>query len=150
MRQITFTLLWVLFTSAAAQAAEAIQWHGNFRAAQACAAYANLSILLHFTADWCGPCGPCERLDRDVFPLPQLARLINHHVVTVKVDVDRQPRLAKKFGVMSVPTDVYLSADGQLLSSGPSPGTVDEYLSTLRQLISRDQHASMTKGRRLW
>lgn len=55
-------------------------------------------VLLDFWAAWCGPC-------RMVSPLvDELAEELEGQVVVGKVNVDEEPELAAKFGVMSIPT----------------------------------------------
>jgi thioredoxin 1 len=58
---------------------------------------ADLPVLVDFYADWCGPC-------RMLAPaLDELARNARHAKV-VKVDIDKNPQLAAKYRVRSIPT----------------------------------------------
>ncbi|NMN97138.1 thioredoxin family protein [Antrihabitans stalactiti] len=57
--------------------------------------------VLHFSADWCGPCAAVRRVVGQV--VADLARTPNPPA-EVEVDIDEHPRLAKKLGVMSLPT----------------------------------------------
>ncbi|MCI5797594.1 MAG: thioredoxin [Firmicutes bacterium] len=55
-------------------------------------------VLVDFFATWCGPC-------RMLFPiLEEVSEEANGEYEIVKVDVDESYDLAKKFGIMSVPT----------------------------------------------
>ena len=60
-----------------------------------------LPVLLDFYADWCGPC-------RMVAPIVHEIAEENENVVVGKINVDDEPELAMKFGVMSIPTLVVL------------------------------------------
>ena len=58
-------------------------------------------VLLDFYADWCGPC-------RMVAPIVHEIAEENDNVVVAKINVDNEPDLAMKFGVMSIPTLVVM------------------------------------------
>ena len=58
-------------------------------------------VLLDFWASWCGPC-------RMVSPIvDEIAEEVTDTKVG-KVNVDEQPELAERFGVMSIPTLVVM------------------------------------------
>lgn len=58
--------------------------------------------LVDFWADWCGPC-------RMLTPvMERLAERYGEKVLMGKVNVDQEPELARRFGVMSIPTVVFL------------------------------------------
>ena len=62
-------------------------------------------VLVDFFANWCGPCrmlgSQLEELASD-----------RSEVEIIKVNVDENPGLAKKFGIMSIPV-IMLYKDGQ-------------------------------------
>ena len=55
-------------------------------------------VLVDFFATWCGPCRMLSPI------LEEVSEESNGEYEVVKVDVDESYALAKKFGIMSVPT----------------------------------------------
>ena len=53
-------------------------------------------VLLDFYADWCGPC-------QMISPIVKEISEENDNVTVGKINVDNEPLLAQKFGVMSIP-----------------------------------------------
>lgn len=62
---------------------------------------APLSVI-DFWADWCGPCKMLSPV------IESLAATYDGKVTVGKVNVDDEPELAQRFGVMSIPTVVFL------------------------------------------
>ena len=58
--------------------------------------------MVDFWASWCGP---CKMLSPTV---EVLAEQYEGKVLVAKVNVDEEPELARAFGVMSIPTVVFL------------------------------------------
>lgn len=65
-------------------------------------------VLVDFFATWCGPCKMLS---------PILEEMANERssVKIVKVDIDESMDLARRYGIMSVPT-LLLFKDGKLIS----------------------------------
>ena len=66
-------------------------------------------VVVDFFANWCGP---CKMLG------PVLEDLSNSRgeVKVVKIDVDKEEELARRFGVMSIPA-LFLFKDGKQVSN---------------------------------
>jgi thiol:disulfide interchange protein len=66
------------------------------------------SVVLDFYAEWCVP---CKRMSRETFSDPKVKALLQR-VILLKIDSDRFPDLAKKFGVIGLPDIRFLGSDG--------------------------------------
>lgn len=65
-------------------------------------------VVVDFWADWCGPCrmlGPT---------VEELAERYDGKARVGKVNVDADPELARHFGIMSIPTVVFLKGGKEI------------------------------------
>lgn len=66
-------------------------------------------VLVDFYANWCGP---CKMLGTQIEELD----LMREDFSIVKINVDEEEELARKFGVMSIPA-LFLFKDGKLIDN---------------------------------
>jgi thioredoxin 1 len=63
--------------------------------------------LIDFYADWCGPCKIVEPI------LEELADEYNDKIDIYKVDTEQEQQLAGVFGIRSIPSLLFVPAEGQ-------------------------------------
>lgn len=76
----------------------------------------NLPAIIDFYADWCGPC-------KMVAPvLEELSEEYKDRLLIYKVDTDAEQELSAVFGIQSIPTLLFIDANGEpMLQPGALP-----------------------------
>lgn len=88
---------------------EATIWQPTMDAAIKEAKRSGKPILVDFMATWCPP---CQMMEEQTYPDAALIRESRQWVM-VKVDVDKYPDVAAKYGASSLPTIGFLRPDGR-------------------------------------
>lgn len=66
----------------------------------------NGPTVVHFTAEWCGPCASVRRVvDQVCLDLPDVSH--------IEIDIDANPAAAKRLSVLSLPTTLIFDAEGR-------------------------------------
>ena len=81
-------------------------------------------VLIDFWAAWCGPC-------RMLSPVVDEIAEEQNDTKVCKVNVDEQPELARRFGVMSIPTLVVMN-NGEIVKKSLGVQPKSSVMSMLR------------------
>ena len=89
----------------------------------------DIPVMIDFYANWCGPCKMMSPI------VNQMADKYDGKVKIGKVNVDQNPELAGRFGIMSIPSFLFIK-DGKVVNSsvgGMSPDMLSSKIDTLLQ-----------------
>ncbi|MFC9993361.1 TlpA family protein disulfide reductase [Nocardia sp. NPDC127526] len=87
--------------------------------------------VLHFSADWCGPCAAVRRVVATI--VAELAAA-PAAPLDLEIDLDANPALARELNVLSLPTTFVLDAEGReryRISGVPKPADLRASLGPL-------------------
>lgn len=147
---LTFTLFgWAIVQSVAQEkSAESrkqgsIAWRDSLDKAREIAAKEKKPIFMDFSAEWCGPCQ--EMLRTTYKDKAVVAR--SSKFVPVLIDVDKQSKLAERYGVQAIPTVVFLNAKGDILRRESGYHTAQEFLKILESMEKGAAQAKHTAAR---
>ncbi len=134
----------VLFLAASSSTCQAQThgWHAAFEQARTSAESGAQPVLIHFHAWYCGP---CQRMDREVFADLQVQQALADGMASVKVDVTHEPELASRCGATSVPRDVVMFPDGTIETLNVGYMQKAQYMNLLRNISQRGKTMSVPK-----
>jgi thioredoxin-like negative regulator of GroEL len=118
----------------------AIAWEKTLEGALEVARKGGKPLLIDFEAEWCGF---CKKLDRETYTDEQVIRLVREYFVAVKVDVDKEPELEKKFNIQGLPTLVFLSPSGDEIARIEGFRPPELFVKDARKLV--ESSASLAK-----
>jgi len=123
---LTLTLTLAAHSSAAhSSAADHSVWRSDFDAAQREAQRLDRPMLVHFYTDWCFP---CRRMEQDVLSRPTVTQVLESRMVLVKLNAERHPDIARRYGVELFPTDVIVDPSGKRILSSTGYQEADKYV----------------------
>jgi len=113
-------------------AAEGIKWYA-YNEGMALGKNERKRVFLHFYADWCYY---CKKMAKETFHDPSVVSFLNENLIAIKVDVDKEGKIASSYGVIGLPTTWFLEEKGDKI--GPMLGYIppDRLLSMLKRILA--------------
>ena len=112
--------------------AEAIMWKYNLQDALKAAKSLGKPVMIDFYTDWCGW---CKKLDSDTYTDPKV-NAAAAKFICVKINAEREPALAGKYGVSGYPTVIFLDSNGNLLQKIPGFLPPDRFLAAMNRILA--------------
>jgi hypothetical protein len=129
------------FLPAADSATGVVNWL-TFDEAQKRGQGQSQKFLLYFYTDWCGY---CRKLDQKTFADQAVADYINANFIPVRINSERLPQVAGRYGVGGVPDLRFLTAKGEDIARWPGYIEADRFLPLLKYIQS-DSYQKMSYG----
>ncbi len=89
--------------------------HGTWKEVLAKAEQTHKPVFVDVYTSWCGP---CKKMNKDIFPLEEVGKVYNANFICYQIDAEKGEgiKIAQKYNVMSYPTYLFIKADGVLFS----------------------------------
>lgn len=87
--------------------------HGTWKEVLEKAQQSNKPVFVDVYTSWCGP---CKKMSKDIFPLPEVGKVYNANFICYQIDAEKGEgiKIAKKYNVKAYPTCLFIKADGNL------------------------------------
>ncbi len=96
-------------------------------------------IFLNFYADWCQY---CKVMDQNTFKNKEVIAYLNENFIPVRVNTDKQQKLAARYSVQNLPVTWFISPDGENIGSQPGYIPPDMMIPLLKY-IDTDRYQDM-------
>lgn len=127
-------LVFLLFIAALAfilPQAHAINWKYDLQDALKSAKAQHKPIMIDFYTDWCGW---CKKLDSDTYSDPKV-NAASGKFICVKINAEKEPALAGKYGVSGYPTIIFLDSNGNVIRKIPGYLPPDGFLANMNKIL---------------
>ncbi len=117
------------------QVSSDIHWKNNETEALKIAKEKNIPIFVDFAAEWCEA---CHVIEKTVFTNVEVISELNSRFVPLRIDVtesnDANEKILQKYGILSLPTLVFINSAGKILKNPRVHGVISsqEFLKILK------------------
>lgn len=106
-----------------------MKWYRNYEDGRAAAAEQDKPVLVYFWAVWCKF---CTTMHEEVYPDPEISKILKEDFVLVAVDLDENKIDARRFGVQYPPYLIFLNSKGEIITRVPGFASKEQLLSILK------------------
>lgn len=138
---IFFLLTTLLLTSATAMAGNntgPINWM-KYPDGIAKAKAEGKKIYINFHADWCYY---CKVMEKTTFKDKKVADYLNDNFITIRVDTEKEKKLAREYRIQGLPSNWFLEPDGKRISMRPGYLNPNQLLDNLRFIYEEKYKAN--------
>jgi thioredoxin-related protein len=115
-------------------AVETIQWR-SYEEGLVVSKAEKKKVFLHFYADWCVF---CAKMAKETFQDSAVVSYLNNHFIPVRVDTDKDPATAMKYGVQGLPSTWFLTEMGEAIGTVPGFIPPEPLLAMLKEVNGID------------
>jgi len=130
-------LIWVV--SVPVTAADQITWY-SYEEGMALGKSEGKKVFINFRADWCKF---CRTMERKTFKDTGIISYLDSHFISIKVDVEREKSIAKKYNINPLPDTWFLSEKGDVIGNKPGLLLAKDLMPIL-QFIQTDSFLKMS------
>ena len=116
----------------------------SFEKACSLARSSKKQIMIDFYAEWCGP---CKRLDQTTWKDANVQTWLSNRLVCLKVDAEKNAKLASKYKVEAYPTILFLKPDGSEIDRIAGYLEPKEFLSSAKDALAGRESISRAKDK---
>lgn len=131
-KKISVFLLFIAAFAFILPQAHAINWKYDLASALKSAKSQNKPIMIDFYTEWCGW---CKKLDSDTYSNSKVSAAAERFIC-VKIDAEKEPAIANKYGVAGFPTIIFLNSNGNVISKIPGYLPPDRFLANMNKVLS--------------
>jgi len=96
-------------------------------------------IFIHFWAEWCSY---CKTMEKETFRNSSVISYLNNNFVSIKVNSDKDTKTPAKYSVRGLPSNWFLTGEGEKISNLPGHIPADKFLQILKY-IETDSYKNM-------
>lgn len=114
---------------------------GNWTDVLAKAKQENKMIMVDFYTTWCSP---CKAMDKDIFPLKEVAEFYNTNFINYKIDAEKGEgiSLAEKYNVTVYPTFIFTDANGTFQHQSTGFSDAEEFINHAKDALDPTKRLS--------